>query len=616
MDKLKELEQKKRQLKELRERRHYGQGDSLVDHLLQTLQQNTDEKKNAASNMVSVSIQTDEPNEIKTDTEAYVLPSNVQEKMITYDKAIQTDDYYSEEIVKEDATQVDITKEEVSESEETEESSKGGTEDSLKNEPYVPLPPLVIENQQNSLHTKSFAILEALEESDPGSNSFVKSSLGSNPNFEYVNTWISSVASRPDLEVQCVSLDHHEQLLVAIFQFIPTDKYNINFTTWSHVEVFKWDTAQLVDSIEFRGQTLIKASFLRKHVPSRVVSILLTAHNGKTILYELRCVGNEGSSKKMERNLILKNLYAHPVYATDEYTNVPFGNDRFLAASTNGILNQLNSSDLSIYKDSTSNSVPLCNIKLVPPRAADLFLLESDLDEDDENDEIEDSSEKLFMQHLSRVSLYDELAVTAISISPDNLECIYVGTEDGGIYKLLLNSVVNGKLELSRTNNGFLPTMKRSNPTEETTQIFHSSHVIALSHSKEGLLMSSSLDWTCCLWDTVNNDLLASIDLGSPVICSQWLACDNHMCGVVTWNTFYIIEWKVNSFIDAKSMTRKWECTSSPEISFAITAEEASCNMFTCFKAFSGADDHLHIALGSDSEKVHFLKVPKLSCHA
>lgn len=611
MDKLKELEQKKKQLKELRERRHYGQGDSLVDHLLQTLQQDTDEKKNAASDMVSVSIQTDEPIEIEANMQACVSTSPVHEELIMYDKAIQTDDYYSEEVLKEDTTKEEITKEKVSEGK---ESSEDDAEALSKNEPFVPLPPLMIDDQQNSLHTKSFAILEALEESHSGSRSFGKLSLGSFSNFEYVNTWISSVALRPNLEVQCVSLDHHEQLLVAIFQSIPSDKYDINFTTWSHVEVFKWDTAQLVDSIEFRGQTLIKASFLRKHVPSKVVSILLTAHNGKTILYELRCVENEGSNKKMERNLILKNLFAHPVYATDEYINVPFGNDRFLAASTNGILNELNSSDLSIYKDTTSSSAPLCNIKVVPPRAADL-LLERDLQEEDQSDEIGNSSEKLFMEHLLRVSLYDELAITAISISPDDLECIYVGTEDGGIYKLLLNSVVNGRLELSRTNNGFLPTTKRSNPTEETTRIFHSSHVIALSHSKQGLLMSSSLDWTCRLWDTMHNDLVASIDLGSPVICSEWLASDNHICGVVTWNTFYIIEWRVSSFIDPKSMTRRWKSTLSPEISFTITAEEASCTMFTCFKAFLGADDHLHIAIGSDSQKVHFLKVPKLSHH-
>ncbi|AQZ09373.1 PAC11 (YDR488C) [Zygosaccharomyces parabailii] len=581
MDKLQELEEKKRQLKELRERRRNHDG---YVHLLQSVQ--------ALDNpMVSVSIQTDASEELEpSSVQAFAESKN---EVITYEKGIQVDLIKEfQEIPSSVLTPAQFTPEEPPEPIE---------EPQLQEEaPSLPeltkLDPLVVEDQQNSIHNKSFSILEVLKESGHVS---LASSSNNDFQFEHALTWDSKIMPHTESNTVCVSLDWHEQLMVVVFRSTPLQKFSTIAISWSHVRVFKWDTDQLIDSIDFRGQTLLGARFLRRKVNSNVISILLTTHTGKTMLYELTCTGGD-RSKNIIRNLLIKNYHAHAIYAFDEYVDVPLGKERFLVASTNGVISELSSLDLSTYKDATANTQPIAQVVVEPPRASDICDLDKARNEEG-NEEPDEARLQCFTDHLLRVALSDELAITSLTISPSNQDMLYLGTEDGGIYRIMLAEIDNNKIKLSKENHGFLPS--------ESAPAFHSSHVVALTNNTQELLLSASLDWTCCLWDPKNNCKLSSLDVGTPILAVQWL--EDNRSAILTCDAFLVVSWQISSYVDRHTRLQRFRCTAPPQIQSQLTSEDAQVGYFTCFKAFPATAPNV-VAIGSNTSFVKFYHVPNV----
>ncbi|CAR26299.1 hypothetical protein ZYGR_0H01080 [Zygosaccharomyces rouxii] len=584
MDKLQELEEKKRQLRELRERRQNHGG--IISNLLQQSVQ--------SPVMVSASVQTDEVGTIKSE------PQTVHREVITYDKSIQVD-LPQESAAEQDSIAINVP-ETIDES--TQEDDKEA-DDQPKNESVLQpqlkyLEPLVVEDQSNTVHDKSFSIFEILQESH-GSHTFDGGSAQPNTGdpFEHVVEWDSTLTCPEGGRLICVSLDHYKDLIVALFRSEPVAKFNKMAATWSHVRVFKWDTGQMVDSIDFRGQTLLWAKFLRRNTSSNVVPILITTYTGKTILCELRCVGNT-QNKRMERNLIIKNYHAHPIYAFDEYKNVAQGKERFLVASSNGIINELSPWNLSPYKDATSNTQQLWETVVEPPKASEIYNLNHDDDDDDSIEDMvkEDLHQQCFTDHLLRVSLYDELAITSLAICPSNQEQIYVGTEDGGIYKLeLSNLTTKNSLVIHQSNHGFIPNTM--------APAFHSSHVVSLHFDQNELLLSASLDWTCCLWDPKNNCKLGQFDVGTPIISTEWL--DGNKCAILTSQALLIVSWHITISLDHRTRIKTYKCTSPPQLEHTFNNPKGN---FTCFKTFPAKGSSTLLVLGSsDDTRVQFYRL-------
>lgn len=583
MDKLQELEEKKRQLRELRERRQNHGG--IVSNLLQQGVQNPV--------MVSASVQTDEVGTVESERQP------VRREMITYDKSIQVDLAHELAINQDSVTIESPETSDGSIHKDDKQADDESENESLSQPQLKTLEPLLIEDQSNTVHDKSFSILEVLQEShrshanDGGGGSY----LTTEDPFEHVLEWNSALNQQEGGRLICMSLDHYQELIVALFRSEPVTKFSRLETTWSHVRIFKWDTGQMVDSIDFRGQSLLWAKFLRRNPFSNVVPILITTYTGKTILCELRCVGNH-QNKRLERNLIIKNYHAHPIYAFDEYTNVAQGKERFLVASSNGIINELSPWNLSPYKDATSNTQPLWGTTVEPPKASEIYNL-NHVDEDDvEETTKEDLQQQCFTDHLLRVSLYDELAITSLAICPSNQEQIYVGTEDGGIYKLeLSNLTINNSLLIHKSNHGFIPN--------EMKPAFHSSHVVSLVFNQNELLLSASLDWTCCLWDPKNNRKLEQFDAGVPIISAEWL--DSNRSAILTCQALLIVNWHITASLDHHTRTRTHKCTSPPQLEHTFSDNR---NKFTCFKTFSTKDLSTLLALGSsDDAGVQFFRL-------
>lgn len=591
MNRLTELEEKRRQLEQLRERRASGRGESLVDQLLQGIEPGG---RSDNGPMISTAIQTD-PYEGPPYTHSALSvdePQVMGKRVITYDKMVQT---------------TAIQTEEVDTGHDNSEEESNSTCDSAVVSRIDLLPSLVVEDQHNTVNVKSFSLQEVLSDSFPQKETWTdgKRKSGILP----IHSWNAGLEVRPGTEIRPVSLDRAGNLVAIVFQSLPIDRYNVLMTPWSYLFVLKWDANQVIDRIEFRGQIITMAKFLRKETHSDVVSLLVTSHTGKTILTELRCVGDPESSKKLERNMISKNFFCSPIPALEEYRKAPQGHERFLAASSTGVLNELSSLDLSIYEDATSSKPPLSSVKLVSPRPSELVTLEDNEDEDDTDKQ--ETAENLFRHHLLKVSLFDALAISAISLSPSDSRSVYIGTEDGGIYRLNLDKVQNGILKVPPTNNGFLPI--NSTDSDDSLPMFHSSHVTALSHNEDELLMSASLDWTCSLWDPSHSSKLGTIDMGSPVIDAAWLNNEVRLCAVLTWDAVSIIEWNYHSVTDRNSLTDHWESTAPPRILSALSSKEVSCDRFTCFKTFKQDNNHHVLAIGANDQEIRFHRMPTTS---
>ncbi|CCC71917.1 hypothetical protein NCAS_0I02490 [Naumovozyma castellii] len=622
MEKLKELEEKRQRLKELREkrskfpqtpiRRYNGISSRTNSESRIPLRYNEVLHKNKAVETVSVAVQTDESFELtRHSNHLSEILHDDKPKIITYSKGIQTDNYESDK----EEIQEPIRQEEkrvLEEEEEEEEDSNNKLEGKVVEEDHPKiqfLEPLLITTEANTLVTnKSFAREKNYSNIRPSLKGQSK-----NTSCKLLDNWTLDIEANENMKLFCVSIDYFQGLILISYRRTPINPLDIKETNWSFVEVIQREGMVVIDRLTFRGQSLIGGHFLGKYCREDgvdegkyIVSILLRTLNGKTILYELRAVKDKQDKKKYERNLIIRNYHNAPVFGIDEIKADNIINARIVSGSNNGIINELNCMNLSFYEDPTmvhrsSTRGRIHQTRIVPPKYTELIALQEKIqdqsgDDQDETDDIV-RGDQLFCDHLDKVVLNEEICITSLTVAPNNSDCVYLGAEDGGIYKVLLsrtNMDDNNKLPISLNNNGFLPRVN-----------FHSSDVTSLRFhpQNDDLLCSGSMDWNCHLWDTFNNDLIDSIDLKEDVIAVQWLPDrDTYRCCVLTMYNFCIVEW---------SLTRedsKWVSQAPPSITHTISSEELGQKMFTSFHLY----DHeglMVLVLGGSSGTISFLEL-------
>ena len=538
------------------------------------------------------------------------------------------------------------------------------------------------------------------------------------------------------LNFNCISIDHDlkNNYSIIVFQSRPnanhttatantlsiSTKTRTSSVSISQVFVLDIDTGQIIDQLEFLGQLVTRCKVLTRAGfgdDSGILSVLLATSRGKTILYELRRRSKrsgEETSELWDRNLVFRNYNS----GNGGIFTLCENRLRLICGGSDGAINILNSLDLSGYEgvtsvgsddfagsallDASGSMGDLSRVELVPPEISDfikMFDIGISIEEDEEeggqerkskatddgikkiqNARAKQRKRSAYGEYISRLSLWGEIGISAITVSPFDEDCLFIGCQDGGIYKVFLRDIKESKLKLSSTNNGFLPdlqseaddnliglgntegedeelereqepegnidlsTNSNSNRTKQrirsirktlnhqsTATLFHTAPVTNLSVLEEGLLLSSSLDWTCILWDIRHNSRLCSIDLGFPVLQTYWLNPEKekmkskkkeqvYRCCALTWWQFCIIEFHLERVPDTTATATtttytQWQCQTPAEIIFSIVQTELTFTRFTSFKLISQtetpSDDSLSlsIAFGGDTSEVAYVEL-------
>ncbi|CAI4057826.1 hypothetical protein SUVZ_02G5930 [Saccharomyces uvarum] len=492
MERLKELEEKRRQLKELRERRK--QASVLTGERVLTARG----QQPATTAMVSVSVQTDleEDGTARGPEPAY----HQRKEVVTYDKGIQTDPIGRDLEQENDsaaAAAANVIVENSSEIEDVQvrlELAK----------------PVVVEDAAATLNDASFARLETFA---PGAGAGEQALLHpEQQDCDGLMQWAMVSESVPldsDSELVAQEFDPAKGILVVAYVRLPpaARRYASDETAWSVVNVVKCDSANgrnglLVDLVEFRGTRVMSATILRRdHHESQVVTILLTTFTGKTTLYELRLKQKQKheapAAYVVQRNMIARHYFQHPVVAVLETSSVP-GQERVIVAADDGTIAELSCLDLSVLRAPRRlRPVPLSRLLA--------------LDAEDESSE--------YSQRLKRLAKFDEVGVASMAYTREDPQHVWVGAEDGGIYKVDWDQP--GPLCLALDNNGFQPV--ESHSTRVTELEFYQDDARRLM-----LLLSCSTDWTVRLWDVRAGGAAAAaagapLQLGTPVLGARWL---------------------------------------------------------------------------------------------
>ncbi|QID83794.1 dynein intermediate chain [Saccharomyces pastorianus] len=488
MERLKELEEKRRQLKELRERRKHASVLSSETVLAASGRRPATPTPTPTPTMVSVSVQTDME---EAGTALRAVPAHHRRKeVITYDKGIQTEQIGPDQEQEDEgalATAVALVVENSSKVEDVQvrlELAK----------------PVLVEDAAATLNDASFARLETFA---PGAGE--QSLRDTQQDLDGPMQW-AMVSESVQLDSGCERVaqeyDPAKGILVVAYVRLPpaARRYASDETVWSVVNVVKCDSAngrngQLVDLVEFRGTRVMSATILRReHHESQVVSILLTTFTGKTTLYELRLKQKyeAPAAYVVQRNMISRHYFQHPVVAVLETSSVR-GQERVLVAADDGTVAELSCLDLSVLRAPR---------RLRPVPLSRLLAL------DDES--------SAYLQRLKRLAKFDEVGVASVAYTREDPQHVWVGAEDGGIYKVVWDQP--GPLCLALDNNGFQPAD------------CHSARVTGMAFCQDDarrlmLLLSCSTDWTVRLWDVRAGEAAAGapLQLGAPVLRVRWL---------------------------------------------------------------------------------------------
>ena len=333
--------------------------------------------------------------------------------------------------------------------------------------------------------------------------------------------------------------DSYQGMVVSIAQL------ESKYVKSSLVQVSHIRSGHVIDSVLFQGQRLVRAKFISTP-NSKITTILLTCYNGRAILYELRSVAYK-STFKIERNIIYKNFHHYPVFAI---LNENLGDHSVLLASTSGQIKLLSTLDLTLKQEN--------NVKILP-------LSRTDLNYSGKSLTLEDK----FNEHLLLTSLYDELSILCVLIVSSDMTSLYVGCEDGFIYKLgplPLKPDNNGTLKIDLRNNGFIPTQKFNS---ESDSIFHSGPVTGMRPCTgfEGIFFSYSIDGSCNFWDTIEMKKLGTIDCGMSIIPVSYTHLDVYKRQV---SDLYPLPSGNNSLCFS-SIVINHDCDSIPSISLKTT---------------------------------------------
>ncbi|AJV15575.1 Pac11p [Saccharomyces cerevisiae YJM1478] len=490
MERLKQLEEKRRQLKELRERRKQASlfpGSETMGH--------HPTEVHAKATMVSVSVQTDmeEGSKIQEPQSAYLR----RKEVITYDKGIQTDQIEEEQLQEnENHTTTDAV------AIETTAADENNNDKAENDQPRLELAkPFLVEEAAATLSNASFARLEA-EVSASGQQA-PSNMQQDKDNLMQWNMVSENLQSETDCDCIAQEYDPGKGVLVVVYLRLPPAdlQYASSEAAWSVVNVVKCDNASgrnglLIDMVEFRGTRIMTATILRRYHPeSNVISILLATFTGKIILYELRLKQKKPETPVVyvvQRNMVARHYFQHPVVAVIETSSVQ-DQERVLVAADNGNIMELSCLDLTVLRKPQ---------QLRPVPLSQLLSLENDT--------------CTYKERLQRLAKFDEVGIACMAYTSEDPQYVWIGGEDGGIYKVFWDQP--GPLYLSLDNNGFQPAENHS--TRVTGLEFHWDDARRLM-----LLLSCSTDWTVRLWDARAGKAIigAPLLLGGPVLRARWL---------------------------------------------------------------------------------------------
>ncbi|AET39050.1 dynein intermediate chain Ecym_3583 [Eremothecium cymbalariae DBVPG len=628
-DRLQHLDEMKKKLKQLRERRpllassfspatSLGTGESkkidngFVSHLLKGIDKIPKNQSHQGTGLehgssISVSVQTDEM--IEHEVSEVLVDNEVQKiDVITYEKAVQTDmidtDDEGDQKLKSEVSMIEESAESVGHSIGEVTSSIGSEYEELGTK----LKPLIVTSQNISLETTTFALLEVLENKENLTN---RNQLQENEYFAYSHEF--NLEFVQDTSPICVSVDYHQGFILVLTQL----ESNIRqYNTLTVCNVINFETGEIVDTVQFQGQTLIKGEFIVVK-DSKILTMLLTSYNGKTILYELRAVAAKAGGKtksipKIERNVISRNYHNWPIYAVWQHH---VRESKVLTASTDGTIRELNLIDLKPVLDPTSWN----GVKVVPFSRSELILKEQ-------------YGNSKYLSQLTKLSMYDEVTIKAICTFHNDPSSIYAGCEDGGIYKIVIEKGEGKRnIKLSLDNNGFIPvaqseTDSNYSPKERDENgdkeddialnqepLFHLGSVTALfpCSNFSGLMLSCGMDWKCILWDVPNNQRIFTIELDSPVICCDIFTLPHDKgqsyLALLTALEFHIYEINLSSTHTHLGNTL-WSLNIAPKRIFSISATKTrhQLSMFTHFKLVH-QQEQCYVILGGDG--------PTLECY-
>lgn len=407
----------------------------------------------------------------------------------------------------------------------------------------------------------------------------------------------------------CIAIDQIKHYILLVFQEVTKPRSNVRSLKDSILFLYDHNSRSVIKHIKFERQELIRGQFLRKNIESKILAAVVTTSNGRIILCEFMQTDDIISDNKTwKHNIVMKSYHRAPVYVIQEIDNATIGDEKFITISVDGVLNKINTITLDQDHEITSQGTNLNQVHIVPPKRGDILkeLLNDGFEEEDDG-LITDSipAEKLFIKHLNKVTLFDEIGVTAVVIPPGEDNTMFIGSEDGGIYKLLVDQMDQNKLRVQMDNNGFIPTRDWN----IDKKLFHTSHVTSLdilsysSHdeiSRSRFLLSSSLDKSVCVWDVLKNNLLITLSEEHPVLKAQWLHNDN--------KTFIVV--------------LTWVVCKVYEVNFDYQKNEATLNLykelpskdqerFSSFSLTVSKNAKAYIYLGSSSTNITMVEITK-----
>lgn len=506
---------------------------------------------------VSISIQTDDQ-EIES-------RNAINEDIITYEQGTQTEAIVAEILpVREKAITEELSPKQLDQAWESHPKEEEHPHQGKTTSDLFDRQPATIDDQGLSLNFQTFSLQESLLSSlEPSSK--ISEEHGA---LKLSHTLLPKLSMEDCKNFKYIWADVSEELLCTVLYF------ESRYTENSMVQVHHVPTGKVIDALIFKGQTLVRTKFVGNS-SSKVTSMLLTSYTGKCILYELRSILLSNGNFKIERNILTTSYLQYPTYAI----HLEYLSNCVLLANTSGQIIQLSTLDL---KPSQGTS-----LKIVPQSRSDLISYDASVE--DENQ---------YYQHLLVTSLYDELSILCMLVLPSDLTSLYLGCEDGFIYKvspLPLKSDDKGLVKIDIRNNGFIP---EKNTLFNDLSLFHLGPVTGMQTCYEihGVFFSYALDGLCHFWDTVKNRKIETIDCGSEIIFGKYFALgDKHYLGLLTPDRLQI--FNINFL---RSSDDSWQIEGPINSEFSIYCESTPLKRFSSFELV-GDDSALHIALGGES---------------
>ncbi|CDO95831.1 unnamed protein product [Kluyveromyces dobzhanskii CBS 2104] len=527
----------------------------FISHITNTLfNEEATEKKKVET--AEISVQTDLPDA----TEPVIKRTPV----LTYDIGIQTDEYLiKDECIEE--SRLHSSKVESEEQALTNDSKSAEAEKALDVNEFE-FGNVGSFDDYATLNKDTFSLQEALQATlKPATQNF-----GGGQNLNLYLKIAPKLAVDNDSDSRVISSDVIDDVLVTVTHIIA------KYVKSSLVQISHIPSGEILDAVLFRGQNIVRSKFI--HNPgSKITSTILSCYTGKIILYELRTI-KVNESFRIERNMISVNYHNYPVFT---FIFQSYDEHSMLAASTNGQLKSISTLDLSLKEDN--------DVKIVPIPRTDLSY---------SNEETQPGDK--FYRHLLVISLYDELSILCMVLVPSDPSSLYVGCEDGYIYKvsqLPFKGDKKGQFKIAKDNNGFIPN---STSAVENGSLFHEGPVtgLELCAGIDGVFFSFSIDGDLIFWDAMNHSKLGTVEYEDAILSAKWIA-KNGKYYVAILSSF---SFQIRPISFAKDPEDKWQWADTLiSETLTLVPSDTPLTEFSSFEFISTEETGSIVLCGTDS---------------